>query len=88
MTPQRKGPALREQRHGPGYSGKQSSPDYSALNSAAAKALARELSIILLAADKMASGHGLHFDDFDRLHAAHQHVIRVLADMTGKEVLT
>jgi len=60
---------------------------YNPLAAAAAKTLAREISIIMLAGDRMAAGYGLDWSDFDRLHTAHQHVIRVLADMTGKEVL-
>ena len=67
-----------------GYS---KNPDYSPLAAAAAKALARELSIIMLAADRLAAGHGLAWSDYDRLHQAHQHILTVLADMTGKEVL-
>ena len=63
------------------------STDYTALNRAAAKSLARELSIVLMAADRMAAGHGLQWDDFDRLHQAHQFILTVLADMTGTEVI-
>ena len=62
------------------------STDYTPLNAAAAKSLQRELFIVLNAAHRMASGHGLHFDDFDRLHQAHQFILTVLADMTGREV--
>ena len=64
-----------------------SSSDYTPLAQAAAKALARELSIVLLAADRMAAGHALAWSDHDRLHAAHQHIIRVLADLIDREVL-
>ena len=84
---QRKGPALREQRHGPGYSGKRSDPDYNPFAQAAAKTLAKELSIVMLAADRMASGHSLSWSDYDRLHKAHQFIIHALAGMTGKEVI-
>lgn len=87
MDAQRKGPG----GPGPGMrwaGGNSTNPDYTALNRAAAKTLQRELSIVLLAADRLAAGHGLAWPDYDRLHQAHQHIIRVLADMTGKEVLT
>ena len=58
-----------------------------AMNDAAVKALHRELSIILAAADRMARGYSLVWDDYDRLHEAHQHLIRVLAQLRGQEVL-
>jgi len=60
---------------------------YSALERAAATALARELNIILLAADRMAAGYGLAWPDYSRLHQAHQHVLTVLATVTGREVI-
>lgn len=58
-----------------------------ALHNASARALERELSIVLMAAHRMAGGCGLAWSDFDRLHDAHQHVIRVLAALRGQEVL-
>jgi hypothetical protein len=76
---------------GPGLSlagGNHGKNDYSPFAAAAAKSLARELSIILMAADRMAAGHGLAWPDYDRLHAAHQYVLRTLADLLGREVLT
>ena len=42
------------------------------------RAFRRELWIIMQAAHRMAAGHGLNWDDYDRLHEAHQHVLRVL----------
>jgi hypothetical protein len=42
------------------------------------RAFKRELWVILNAADRMAAGYGLAWDDYDRLHQAHQHVLRVL----------
>ena len=86
MTPRRKTPGG---NRGPecARAGGNSRFDYNPLAQAAAKSLAREISIIMLAADKLASGHGLSFNDSDRLHQAHQHIIRVLADLVGKEVL-
>ena len=71
---------------GNALAGGYSNSDYTVLNRAAAKSLQRELFIVLNAAHRMASGHGLHFDDFDRLHQAHQFILTVLADMTGREV--
>ena len=86
MTPQRKRPGKNRTGAHMQTFGDRLHKHYNPL-AAAAKTLARELSIVLLAADKMASGHGLSFDDSDRLHQAHQHIIRVLADLVGKEVL-
>lgn len=57
------------------------------IQDAANRALERELSIILMAAHRMASGYGLAWSDYDRLHDAHQHCIRVLAALRGREVL-
>lgn len=59
---------------------------YNPYAAAAAKALARELSVVLLAADRLAAGHGLAWSDHDRLHAAHQHCMAVLSELTGREV--
>lgn len=42
------------------------------------KAFQQELWVILNAAHRMAAGYRLSWDDYDRLHQAHQHVIRVL----------
>ena len=54
---------------------------------ASVKSLRHELAIILAAAHRMASGYGLHWDDYDRLHSAHQHVLRVLAAVSGRGVM-
>lgn len=59
-----------------------------ALSNAATKALERELAIVLAAADRMAAGYGLAWSDYDRLHFAHQHVLTVLAAVSGREVTT
>ncbi|QKK02747.1 MAG: hypothetical protein HND55_08860 [Pseudomonadota bacterium] len=59
-----------------------------ALRNASARALEHEVSIIVMAADRMAAGYGLAWSDYERLHAAHQHVFRVLAALRGGEVLT
>lgn len=58
------------------------------LRNASARALERELSIIVMAAHRVAAGHGLAWSDYGRIHDAHQHTIRVLASLTGREVLT
>lgn len=42
------------------------------------RAFRRELWIILNAAHRMAAGYGLAWSDYERLHAAHQHVLTVL----------
>lgn len=42
------------------------------------KAFERELWVILDAAHMMAAGHGLQWSDYDRLHEAHQFVLKVL----------
>lgn len=42
------------------------------------RAFRQELWIILNAAHRMAAGYGLAWSDYDRLHEAHQHVLRVL----------
>lgn len=85
MDSQSKSPAM----VGPGYRQKHPSKvignaDYS---KASINALTHELAIILAAAHRMASGHSLAWDDYDRLHIAHQHVLTVLAAVTGREVL-
>lgn len=72
------------QTHGDGLRNQYTTP---ALRNASARALEREISIILMAAHRVASGHGLHWNDYDRLHQAHQHVLPVLAALRGKEVL-
>ena len=56
------------------------------LGHAAVKTLCRELHIILSAAHRVAAMHGLSWSDYDRLHESHQHVLRVLAVMYGREV--
>ena len=53
---------------------------------AAAKALKRELWIVVQAAHMVASGKRLTETDADRVHEAHQHIIRVLAAAAGREV--
>ena len=60
--------------------------DYT-LQAAAVQTLERELAIILAAADRMAGGYGLAWDDHERLHKAHQFLIRILAGLRGREVL-
>lgn len=75
----------REQTRGAGLQSNNTTPT---LRNASARALERELSIILAAAHRMASGYGLAWPDYDRVHEAHQHTIRVLASLTGREVLT
>ena len=45
---------------------------------AAVRALRRELWIVLQAAHHMAAGYGLAWDDYDRLHQAHQFILTVL----------
>ena len=57
-----------------------------ALTTAAKTALANELAVVLLAADRMAAGHTLAWDDYCRLHTAHQHVLAVLANLTGRSL--
>ncbi|WP_181918964.1 hypothetical protein [Wenzhouxiangella sediminis] len=57
------------------------------MRNAAARALERELSIIVMAAHRVAAGHGLAWSDYDRVHEAHQHTIRVLAALREGEVL-
>lgn len=42
------------------------------------RAFRNELFIILNAAHRMAAGYGVSWDDYDRIHEAHQHVIKVL----------
>jgi len=61
--------------------------DYT-LRAAAVHALDRELSIIISAVDQTARGYGLSATDNDRLHQAHQFLIRILADLRGVEVWT
>ena len=58
------------------------------LNDAATRALQIELGIILQACDITASGYALPWSDYERLHDAHQFVLRVLAALDGREVLT
>ena len=54
---------------------------------AAVKTLISELRIILAAAHRVAGGWPLAWDDYDRLHDSHQHVLRILSVLHGKEVL-
>ncbi len=56
------------------------------LQTAAANRLAKEISIVVAASDCMARGHSLCWDDYDRLHESHQFIIRVLSELTGREV--
>ena len=58
------------------------------LNDAATRALQIELAIILQAAHQIAGGWPLAWDDYDRIHEAHQHVLKVLAALMGREVMT
>jgi len=86
MTPQKRRTPTRA---GQGFDnthrdGQATQIDYS---KASISALKHELAIILAAAHRMAAGQGLHFDDYDRLHIAHQHVLAVLAAISGREVL-
>jgi hypothetical protein len=53
---------------------------------AATGQLAREISLVMLAADRLASGYTLTSDDLDRLHAAHQHILGALSSLIGREV--
>jgi hypothetical protein len=91
MTPQTKAPATGQGQQGLNASLQNTSGfNYTTacdLRKAASSAFERELAIIMLAADRMAAGHGLAWDDYDRLHTAHQHVIGVLSAMRGMEVL-
>lgn len=52
-----------------------------ALARAAVKALRTELWIILQAAHRIAGGYGLSWQDYERLHEAHQHVLTVLREV-------
>lgn len=58
------------------------------LRNATADALRVELAIILQACHITASGYALPWSDYERLHDAHQFVLRVLAALDGREVLT
>jgi hypothetical protein len=76
MTPQRKRPGrartgARMQTFGDRLQSNHTTP-------APVRAFKAELHIILNAAHRMAAGYGLAWSDYDRLHAAHQHVLRVL----------
>ncbi len=87
MDTQRK----REPGGSPGLSlagGNHGKQNHTTLDAAALAALRVELGIILQAAHRVAAGYGLTWPDFDRVHAAHQFVIRILAEMDGKEVLS
>jgi len=85
------GPRIGPPRLGTGdgleISGQRSDPHYNPLATASVSALEQELAIVLAAADRFARGYGLVWDDYDRLHEAHQHLIRVLAQLRGQEVL-
>lgn len=52
------------------------------LKEAAITALQRELWIVLQAAHRVAANHGLKWEDCDRIHEAHQHILRVLQEVT------
>lgn len=52
------------------------------LREAAITALQRELWIVLQAAHQMAANHSLKWEDYDRIHEAHQHILRVLQEVT------
>ena len=56
------------------------------LRQAAVKTLEQELWVVLEGAHKVAAGYGLRWSDYERLHDAYQHVLRVLAEVNGKEV--
>ena len=62
--------------------------DCNPFNVAAAKALKRELWIVVQAAHIVAGGRRLSEADADRVHEAHQHIIRVLAAAAGRDVMT
>ena len=87
MTPQRKSPPRMATGNGLEISGQRSVDHYNPLATASVSALEQELAIVLAAADRFARGYGLVWDDYDRLHEAHQHLIRVLAQLRGQEVL-
>jgi hypothetical protein len=61
--------------------------DYT-LRSGAIQALDTELAIVVAAADRQAAGYGLAFDDYTRLHQAHQFLICILGNLRGVEVTT
>ena len=61
---------------------------HSTLQAGALLALDTEVSIVVAAADTMARDYALHWKDSDRLHQAHQFLIRILADLRGVEVMT
>ena len=61
--------------------------DYT-LRAGAVHALDTELAIVVAAIDRTARGYSLAHDDYDRLHQAHQFLIRILADLRGVEVTT
>lgn len=56
------------------------------LQSAAVRVFEHELSIILMAAHRAASFHALSWDDYDRVHLAHQRILPLLAALKGQEV--
>ena len=85
MTPQR----MRPPEGGPvnALAGGHHRAGFNTMKNAAARALAGELAIIVAAADRLAGGYGLAWDDLKRVHEAHQFTIRVLAEIRGREVL-
>ena len=74
--------------HGKTLAGGSFDPNINPFSLAAAKALKRELWIVVQAANIVAGGRDLSCADAERVHAAHQHIIRVLAAAAGREVLT
>ena len=85
MRPPEGGPGM---RLASGDSKGHYTPKREALKQAAIKAFEIELAVILAAAHHTASGHRLSWTDCERLHDAHQHVLRVLASLKGLEVPT
>ena len=85
-------PETRNPAGGPGNAGQHLGrglpADCNPFTVAAAKALNREIWIVVQAAHIVASGRSLSWDDCERVHTAHQHIIRVLAASLGREVMT
>jgi len=80
MHPQRKRPGgnRASNRSSVSMLASPTSSSYYTPKQAPVKAFERELWIILNAAHRMAAGYGLTWSDYDRLHLAHGHVLRVL----------
>ena len=57
------------------------------LAAAAVQTLEQEMAVVLAAADRMAGGYGLAWSDYERLHQAHQFLIRILAELRGLGVV-